>query len=104
MRLEQLPLDNRTRQSMVRRLHQVVQTGRESHMRGANIVTNRFSGVVDLRFTPLAASGSTQGVIVMFEVGRSFPAADARNPVKQIANQAKPKNSIRSKKKSSRKK
>jgi hypothetical protein len=77
--------------------------GRESQMRAAHIVTNRFDGVVDLRFTPLSASGSTQGVIVMFEVGRSFPAAAARNSVKQIANQAKPNNPTRAKKKTSRK-
>ena len=109
MRLEQLPLDNRTRQSMLRRHRQVVQTGRESRMRGSQIVTNRFHGIADVRFTPLTSGESSRGVIVMFEVGRqtkTLPASSGRNSSKRSGNNAKPKSGsqVKAKKKPSRRK
>lgn len=107
MRLEQLPLDNRTRQTMLRRLRQVVQSGRESHLRGCHIVTNRFQGEADVRFTPLSAGGpGGQGVIVMFEVGRQIKAlaGASGNSAKRNGGNAKPNNRTQAKKKSSRKK
>ena len=104
IRLEQLPLDSRTRQSLLRHHRQAVLTGKESQIRNAHILTNRFEGAVNVRFTPLSASGSTQGVIVMFEVGRSFPAAPERTSAKQLAKDAKPNRRMRPKKKPSRKK
>ncbi|HKW76032.1 MAG TPA: CheR family methyltransferase [Terriglobales bacterium] len=107
MRLEQLPLDNRTRQSILRRLRQVVQTGRESRLLGCHIVTNRFEGDADVRFTPLASEGSGHGVIVMFEVGRqtkALPAAASGNSAKRHAKKAKSSGHTRSRRKSSRKK
>jgi two-component system CheB/CheR fusion protein len=107
IRLEELPLDSGTRQAMLRRLRQVVQTGRESQMRDAHIVTNRFNGAADLRFTPLSSSGSTNGVIVMFEVGRHMKALSTgnnRKPASRNAKKAKPNSGALAKKKSSRKK
>jgi two-component system CheB/CheR fusion protein len=105
MRLEQLPLDNRTRQSILRRHSQVVQTGRESHIRGCHIVTNRFHGTADVRFMPLSSGGSGEGVIMMFEVGqvKALPAASG-NSAKRNSKHAKPNSSGRAKKKPSRKK
>lgn len=107
MRLEQLPLDSRTRQSMLRHHRQAVITGKESQMRGAHIVTNRFDGITNVRFVPLSSGSFAHGVIVMFEVGeksKPLPAAANRNPPNRKVRKGKPNNGARAKKKSSGKK
>ena len=69
MKLQELPLNNAARQAMVRRHRSVIQTRKQSHIRGAHLVTNRFDGVADVHFTPLSTE-TGHGVIVMFQVDR----------------------------------
>lgn len=68
MKLEELPMDNRSRQALVRRHQSAVQTKRQASLRHLHLVTNRFDGETDVHFTPLARDSERQGVIVMFEV------------------------------------
>lgn len=71
MRVEELPLDQNTRKAMLRRHHQVLRTGKESNIHQSHIVTNRYEGPADIRFTPLSSPDNAgRGVIVMFQVDR----------------------------------
>ncbi len=85
MKLQELPLNNQARQAMLRRHRSVIQTRKQSHIRNAHLVTNRFDGQVDVHFTPLSTE-TGHGVIVMFQVDRNArPAmkkALARKPAK----------------------
>lgn len=101
MSLEQLPLDSRTRQAMLRRHEQVLRTGKESSMRDWQIITNRFEGKTSIIFTPLSAPGSGQGVIVMFQVDpaiKSLPSRDRKTAGKAISGNSRPKSEKRNKK------
>ncbi|HEY6253366.1 MAG TPA: CheR family methyltransferase [Candidatus Angelobacter sp.] len=80
MHLEELPMDTRSRQTMVRRHRQVVQSRKQSNIRNWRLVTNRFDGTADVHFTPLSSESPSQGVIVMFQVDRQMnkPATKSR--------------------------
>jgi PAS domain S-box-containing protein len=70
MRLQELPMDTRSRQALVRRHKQVIQSRKQSNIRNWHLVTNRFDGVADVHFTPLASENPGHGIIVMFQVER----------------------------------
>src|SRR5258708_5438907 len=72
IKLEELPLDSRTRQVMARRLHAVVRTSKQSAIRDCRLATNRFNGVADIFFTPLLTEDTGHAVIVMFQVNRQI--------------------------------
>ena len=72
MRLQELPLDPRTRNTMVRRHRHVVQTRKPSSIRNWHLVTNRFNGSADVHFTPLSAESPGRGVIMVFQVDRNI--------------------------------
>jgi len=67
MKLAELPLNNAARQALQRRHRSVMHTGKQSNIRNAQLVTNRFDGVADIHFTPLSTD-TGHGVIVMFQV------------------------------------
>jgi two-component system CheB/CheR fusion protein len=101
MKLEELPMDNRSRQALLRRHQAAVQTQKQSILRNQHLVTNRFDGESDIHFTPLSRDSQKHGVIVMFEVqlqGKGKPetrtakkpAADSRR-IKSIKSKAKKK-------------
>lgn len=68
MRLEELPMDNHSRQNMVRRHRSAMDTQKQSSLRDLHLITNRFDGRTDVHFTPLSRDSERHGVIVMFEV------------------------------------
>ena len=68
MRLEELPMDNHSRQNMLRRHRSAMDTQKQSSLRDLHLVTNRFDGKTDVHFTPLSRDSERHGVIVMFEV------------------------------------
>ena len=70
MRLEELPLDNTARQTILRRHRSVMQTRKQSNLEDFQFTTNRFNGVADVHFTPLTTE-TGQGVIVMFQINRT---------------------------------
>jgi hypothetical protein len=74
MKLQELPLDNKARQAMLRRHRAVIQLGKQSHIKNFHLTTNRFNGVTDVHFTPLSTETGL-GVIVMFQVDRQNKAA-----------------------------
>jgi len=74
MKLQELPLDNKARQAMLRRHRAVTQLGKQLHIKNFHLTTNRFTGVVDVHFTPLSTE-TGHGVIVMFQVDRQGKAA-----------------------------
>lgn len=81
--LKELPLDNNTRLAMLRRLRLVLQNGKASHIRNCHFITNRFDGMTDIHFTPLAATGTRGGVIVIFHVVeqlKAFPRKGKTGP------------------------
>ena len=89
MRLQELPMDTRTRQAMLRRHRQVLQSRKQSNMQSWHLVTNRFDGVADIHFTPLSSEKSSQGIIVMFQIVRQATKAaakDAKSAVKSKKN------------------
>lgn len=69
IRLEELPLDSKSRKVIVRRHRGVVQSQQQSNVRHCHLITNTFNGVADVRFSPLSTEPG-HGVIVMFQVGR----------------------------------
>ena len=69
MKLQELPLDNKARQAMLRRHRAVIHLGKKSHIRNFHLTTNRFDGAADVHFTPLSTE-TGHGVIVMFQVER----------------------------------
>jgi|SRR5689334_557693 len=69
MKLQELPLDNKARQAMLRRHRTVIQLRRQSNIRNFRLTTNRFDGAADVHFTPLSTE-TGHGVIVMFQVDR----------------------------------
>lgn len=74
MKLAELPLNNTSRQSLLRRHRAVIQSGKQSNIHNAHLVTNRFDGVADIHFTPLSTEPG-HGVIVMFQVDRNNKSA-----------------------------
>ena len=80
MKLQELPLDNKARQAMLRRHRAVTHLGKKSHIRNFHLTTNRFEGAADVHFTPLSTEPG-HGVIVMFQVERQpkAPAVKAKN-------------------------
>ena len=74
MKLQELPLDNKARQAMLRRHRAVVQLGKQSNIKNFHLTTNRFTGLADVHFTPLSTE-TGHGVIVMFQVDREGKAA-----------------------------
>jgi two-component system CheB/CheR fusion protein len=68
IKLEELPMDNRSRQAILRRHLSAVQTRKQASIRALHLVTNRFDGETHVHFTPLARDSERNGVIVMFEV------------------------------------
>jgi len=71
MRIQELPLDSRTRNAMLRRHKSVVKSRRQSSIRDWHLTTNRFDGIADVHFTPLSASSPGHGVIMVFQVDRN---------------------------------
>jgi len=98
MKLAELPLNNTSRQSLLRRHRAVIQSGKQSNMRNCHLITNRFDGVADVHFTPLSTD-TGHGVIVMFQVDRNSKSA----PKKDNPGKSRPKTSGAKKKKSTRK-
>ena len=78
MKLEELPLNNSARQSMLRRHRGVIQSRKQSHIHKCHLVTNRFEGDADIHFTPLSTQ-TGHGVIVMFQVDRNNKPAPKNN-------------------------
>ncbi len=70
MKLAELPLDNSTRQALLRRHRSIIYTGKQSNIHNTHLVTNRFNGVADIHFTPLSTE-TGHGVIIMFQVARN---------------------------------
>jgi two-component system CheB/CheR fusion protein len=68
IRLEELPMDSRSRQAILRRHQTAVAMKKPSSLRRLHLVTNRFDDEVDVHFTPLARDSGRNSVIVMFEV------------------------------------
>ena len=66
IRMEELPMDSRSRQAMLRKHRSALETKRQSSLRKLQLVTNRFDGEIDVHFTPLTADKERQGVILMF--------------------------------------
>ncbi|HEY6972067.1 MAG TPA: CheR family methyltransferase [Candidatus Angelobacter sp.] len=103
MRLQELPLDSRTRNSMIRRHHSVVRTHRQSSLRNWHLTTNRFDGQANVHFTPLSAGSPGHGVIMVFQVDRheKLPARIGKNKraAPQPAKQNSKKQLARKKKK-----
>jgi hypothetical protein len=69
MKLQELPLDTKARNAMLRRYRAVIHFGKRSHIKNFHLITNRFNGVVDVHFTPLSTE-TGHGAIVMFQVDR----------------------------------
>lgn len=67
MQIQELPLDTRTRRTLVQRHREVVTTHKPWMLSKRKISTNRFQGVVDIHLIPLSKGSSGHGVIVMFE-------------------------------------
>src|ERR1051326_5198364 len=78
MKLQELPLDNKARQAMLRRHRAVVQLGKQSNIKNFPPPTNRFTGLADVHFTPLSTE-TGHGGIVMFQVDRNN-----KSPAKKI--------------------
>src|SRR6185437_4030126 len=79
MRLEELPMDNRSRQNMMRRHRSAMEMQKQSTLRDLHLVTNRFDGTTDVHFTPLSRDSGRHSVIVMFEVQPSKKKTGSRN-------------------------
>ncbi|HET9837854.1 MAG TPA: CheR family methyltransferase [Candidatus Angelobacter sp.] len=80
--LRELPLDNNTRQAMLRRHRLVLQNRKASYIRNCHFITNRFDGMTDIHFKPLSA-GAGNGVIVIFHVvaqNSAFPRKGKTGP------------------------
>ena len=101
MKLEELPMDNRTRQALLRRHQAVVQTQKQAILRNHHLVTNRFDGESDVHLTPLSRSSEKHGVIVMFEVQQQAKGKPAAQTAKKSA--AKNRNTSGTKKKAKKK-
>ena len=69
MKLHEIPLNNAARQAILRRHRAVIQTRKQSNIKNAHMITNRFDGLADIRFTPLSTAVG-HDVIVMFQVER----------------------------------
>jgi len=69
MHLEELPLDNKARQAMLRCHRLVIYSRKQYNLKNFHLVTNRFDGFADVHFTPLSTE-TGNGVIVMFQVAR----------------------------------
>jgi two-component system CheB/CheR fusion protein len=89
MTLEELPMDNRSRQAILRRHQSAVQTKKQGSIRDLHLVTNRFEGETDVHFTPLARDSQRNGVIVMFEVQQAKKEARNGNPRKATSRNKK---------------
>src|SRR5215472_8596439 len=99
MKLQELPLDTKARQTMLRRYRAVIHFGKKSHIKNAQLVTNRFDGLADVHFTPLSTD-TGHGVIVMFQVDRNNKSAPKDdNPSKS----SRKTSGAKTKKKSARK-
>jgi two-component system, chemotaxis family, CheB/CheR fusion protein len=72
--LRELPLDNNTRQAMLRRHRAVIQSGKPSSIRNCHLITNRLDGYTDIHFTPLTGQTSEGSMIVVFQVERQSKA------------------------------
>jgi two-component system CheB/CheR fusion protein len=68
MHLEELPMDSRSRQGIMRKHRAAVDTQKQASARGLHLVTNRFEGETNVHFTPLTRDTEKHGIIVMFEV------------------------------------
>ncbi|HEX5435373.1 MAG TPA: CheR family methyltransferase [Candidatus Angelobacter sp.] len=102
MKLEELPMDSRSRQAMLRRHQSAVQTKRQTSVRSLHLVTNRFDGKTDVHFTPLARDSGRQGMIVMFEIQPGKTKADTKNSKAASAKRRKKTAGAKKKKKSGR--
>lgn len=95
MRLEELPMDSRSRQNMIRRHRSVVDTQKQAVLRNFHLVTNRYDGLTHVYFTPLTRDTEKRGVIVMFEVQEGKKSTNNRpaKPAATRANKSKRKSS-----------
>ena len=85
MNLEELPMDTKSRQSIVRKHRAAADTQKQSSLRGLHLITNRFDGQTDVHFTPLTRDTEKHGIIVMFEV----QPGEVKKPAKK-SNKARP--------------
>jgi two-component system, chemotaxis family, CheB/CheR fusion protein len=102
MKLEELPMDNRSRQALLGRHRSAVQTQKQLSVRGMHLVTNRFDGATDVHFSPLSKDNEKYGVIIMFEVQEAEKQRSAARTAKKAA--AKSRNAGPAKKKAKKKK
>ncbi|HET9180661.1 MAG TPA: PAS domain-containing protein [Candidatus Angelobacter sp.] len=102
MKLEELPMDNRSRQAMLRRHRSAVQTQRQTTLCNLHLVTNRFDGETDAHFTPLPYDRERQDVIVMFEVQPGKAKTNTRAPRAASAKKRKKSGAVKKKRKSGR--
>jgi len=83
IRLQELPLDNNTRQAVLRRHRLVSQSHNASSIRNCRFITNRMDGTTDIYFTPLSGATAGGGVIIIFQVqrqDRAFPDKGTTGP------------------------
>jgi two-component system CheB/CheR fusion protein len=99
MKLEELPMDNRSRLALLRRHQSSVQTQKQSSLRNLHLVTNRFDGESDVHFTPLSRDTEKHGVIVMFEVQQGKRKQEARTAKKTTVKNRKANNAKKKAKK-----
>ena len=102
MRLEELPMDSRSRQAMMRRHKSAVQTQKQSSVRGLKLVTNRFEGLADVHFSPLSRANEKHGVIMMFEVEQQGQGKQDGNAAKKLPVKSRNKNKAKKKAKKKR--
>lgn len=98
MKLHELPLNNTARQAILRRHRMVIQTRKQSNIKNCRMITNRFDGVADVRFTPLSTAIG-HDVIVMFQVGR-----ENKSYLRENGKRTKPKTTPQARRKKSAKK
>jgi len=90
MKLEELPLDQHSRQAMVRRYRNVVQARKASTIPNCHLVTNRYDGPAEIYFSPLSKDNAEHGVIVMVQVGQAQQRASAAAKTSRKGNSGPP--------------
>lgn len=67
MHLEEIPLPNQIRNFLIRRYEDVLRTHKPQKIRNKYVEGNRIAANFDIHMSPLSASSSKHGVLIMFE-------------------------------------
>jgi len=78
--LDQLPLQDPMRRAIIRRCQTVLQSGKQSILRGQSFRIEGIVGELDVYYTPIARNSSIEGVLMMFG-----PLAPGDLPAREIS-------------------